>query len=282
MTFTHGTRTRFGLAAAALLLAGPVAAQTASIDTRTGAAYSTWGSVGYSAYASNYSYAYGYGQTFRAPTNGADAIQSFSFDISRYAGYTGAAAFRAYLMAWDEATSRVTGGFLWQSDLQQGPTTTLAYDNTTGSYTGWETRSFNTGGITLNAGQTYVAFLSSAGDLGASGTNGDFWTSLRAVYNSGYDANGYYTHSGSSYTDGSLVEFLQYSPSNPLTAAELADPNVTRTWVYADPGANGCCGYDAGFTAQFGTTDMPEPASLAMLGIGLVGVARTVRRRKQA
>jgi hypothetical protein len=64
-----------------------------------------------------------------------------------------------------------------------------------------------------------------------------------------------------------------------LGSAQLQDPMLTTV----RPSLYGAT--DVAFVAQFGAppppaTDMPEPASLAMLTIGLAGVARTLRRQQ--
>jgi hypothetical protein len=290
---SNGTRTPLALAAGLLLAAAPAAAQTASIDTRTGTNMSTYNWLGHYAYSSGYSWANSGGQTFRAPTNGANSLTSFSFGIGAhndnwyYNNYNaGALSFRAYLVAWDQATSRPTGEILWQSDVQQGSTSPTIWEyNSNGHYThgGFETRTFNTGGVSLAPGQTYLAFLSSANDLTApNGTDQYYINTFQLAYTQSTRYDPYYGYSynvntGGDYTDGSAVYMYHYNAASGMTGATLADPNATYVYAYG----NGDWSYDAAFTAQFGTTDMPEPASLAMLGLGLAGVARTLRRRQR-
>jgi hypothetical protein len=275
---------RFYSVTAALLVAfalpTPSAGQTTQIDTRTGAATSRQNAVGHYSYGAPFGDAdvTGWGQTFRAP-GGAGVLDAFSFFLNDFGGGANpdALRLRGYVVAWDAAASRPTGEILWRSAAVAGSMQPSRV-GTTLSFAGMR---FDVGGLALAADRLYLAFVTSAGELDAESEEGSYQNGLQYVYNYS-SATGY---RGGSYTAGNLVR-LTWTGREPgaLDADGLAGAQVTS---YDGRRANDM---DAAFTATFEapplvppsggtTTDMPAPASLALVALGLAGVRSRTRRR---
>jgi hypothetical protein len=275
---TRRPTTRFYcvIAGLALLTVLPAGAhgQTAQIDTRTGAATSKQVAIGHYAYGPEFGDAdvIGFGQTFRVPS-AANALGNFSFFLNNYGASANPSALtlRAYLIAWDASNGRPTGEIVWRSEARSGSTA----PNKVGTALSFSAFGFDAGGLSLDAGKHYLAFLTSAADVGAEAEEGSYYNGLQYVYN--YSAaTGY---KGGSYTDGNYVRLAWsgLAPTDELTAADLLQAGITS---YDGRRANDM---DAAFTADFASAplpfDMPEPTSAAMLLIGLAGVRRMTRRR---
>lgn len=99
-----------------------------------------------------------YGQTFVAPA-GDTVLDRFSFRMIRGGVDTATIAYRAFVYEWD--VDRAVGSSVWQSPAQQQ--VTLASDD----YMNPDEVEAHTGGVALEAGQTYVAFLSTSLDYEA-------------------------------------------------------------------------------------------------------------------
>lgn len=147
----------------------------------------------------------------------------------------------ARLMRWLPGTQRLTGPTLFQSAVG----TTVA--NTSSTFV-----TFHVGGIALDPTATYIFFLSVAGDDGMTAPGSDIY-------------------SPSPYTAGSTY----------TTGVGMFD-GVDTSAQWNEPFSN-LGGLDLAFTAQFtpDATVTPEPATLALLGTGLAGMAGARRRRRR-
>jgi len=125
-----------------------------------------------------------------------------------------------------------------------------------GGLNGFETITINTGGLMLNTGQVYVAFLSALGLFDSATGIG----SMAAISSFPNDA----------YSGG---RFVYLNNDN--------DPSVwtTARWN-ALPGSNWDLSFRMGFSEVVSEV-VPAPATLALFGLGLAGLG-FARRRKAA
>lgn len=183
-----------------------------------------------------------YGQTFTV--NGPDnVLESFSFQIWKT---TSPIPFAAYVAEWSGGRQgQVAGPLLYNSGLQ-------SFSNT-GS--GFQQVSFNTGGIHLNTGSKYVAFLSTSGFQSGQ---------PESVTSFGVDYQEFFGESDV-YAGG---EFVFYNAGDDLNRV------LNSNWGTYFPA-------DAAFQANLtGATPVPTPALLpGLIGLGL-GVLR--KRKTQA
>ncbi|MBH8565525.1 hypothetical protein I8748_25680 [Nostoc sp. CENA67] len=213
--------------------------QAATIDTT-----SSWNGV-------NYIWPFGefntgtYGQTFTVPETD-NVITSFTFFLDEYDGLD-VVDFAAYLAKWDG--TKATGSILYESKAQ-------SIDNVPG----FQEFTFNTGEISLNPGEQYVAFLSASNFFdGEEGTG-------KLGYIAGIDD--IYSGAGDVYSGGSFVFLNNGSDFSLLTTTPW------ETFVGLGLG-------DTAFKVTFQSpTPVPEPLSLG--GVTVAGLLGMWLTKKQA
>ncbi|HEY7171611.1 MAG TPA: PEP-CTERM sorting domain-containing protein [Vicinamibacterales bacterium] len=166
------------------------------------------------------------GQTFIAPAARLDSFTFYLFhDID-----TGPARFRGYVTAWDG--EKATGPLLYKSGERTVTTPLTAVPAT-----------FDTQGVGLIPGQSYIAFLSASG-----------------LFDGVDDFTGQFLQ-GDSYAGGGA----------------FALPNGNDfSQIFTTPWHGGLHPLDVAFRAQFAAT--PEPGTLVLFGIGFAGVAARWKR----
>jgi len=175
------------------------------------------------------------GETFTAPITGALTDFQFTLKNSTITSLYGA------VYAWDGSKPTT---MLWQSPVISGNGVGLL--------------DFAPVGLNVTQGQTYVAFLSTYGIAGNSGT---------ASFGSCLSFSGC-NNVNSNPNLGTLVWSTIYSDTVPLPT-----PGQTQTaWSSANH-------FDATFSATF-TSAVPEPSTWAMLILGFAGVGFLAYRRK--
>lgn len=168
-----------------------------------------------------------YGQLFNA---GGSALNSFSLFLGdRFSG-SGTLDFRGYIGTWDGTK---VGSVLYTSDTQtHGDGGLVEY-------------MFGTGGLGVNAGDTYVAFLSIS-ELAAQAQ------STFRMPNANDDIAGQFVFLNNGTDFGALT---------------------TDSWSSRAS--------DVFFKADFGAAAVPEPATWAFMIFGFGAVGASMRRRKQ-
>jgi hypothetical protein len=184
-----------------------------------------------------------FGQTFTVPTVPDTRLQSFSFWLAGNTDF----AFRAFLMAWDDASFRATGPILFES----GDRTTVS-----GPVLPPDRFDFDAGGLTLTAGAMYVAFVTPYSSP----------TPTTSQAGSGFMFS-------STYSGGMFVQAFPRQDLAPLDA-QL----VSSSWT----GNLFNSGSDLAFAATFGAAVVPEPSTVIFVATGLAAIAAFARRRRPA
>jgi hypothetical protein len=166
-----------------------------------------------------------YGQTFTVSI-GNTILNSFSFYLNDgHSGDPDPINFVAYVMAWDG--SKATGSILYESAPQ-----------TTAGAAGFELFSFNTGGLALNGGQQYIAFLSTSTQFDGQDDRGSM-----ATVNDAYAGGGfYYFNNGSDFgllttsawngqfNNRDTVGVFQFKANSPPTGLDPSTPTLAGSY----------------------------------------------------
>lgn len=243
---------RWMLALCCSIAATPAVAQT-TIEVRPGFVdYNSFGTLG---------------QTFTVPWQ-APVLSEFSFHLSPYYTLPGpdyayyalnAPIFRLYVMGWDQALFAPVGDALFRSAARTGLTVA----------DGSRPITFSTGSLELDPGAMYVAFLTTRDDPQPPPECVD-------------------SRCHRSLNRMAMSYFNPGIPGSPYAGGEMVGSDF---WIEAGGGTQGGDRWipvstmggppDAAFSATFETTAAPEPASMALLGTGLAGLAGAARRRRR-
>jgi PEP-CTERM motif len=183
-----------------------------------------------------------YGQTFVSPTD--NVLNDFTFFILGDPGIH--LQMTAMVFNWT-GPLQGNGGMATGPALFQSASFGLDTDGT------FQTVTTTTGGVTLTPGSNYVALLTVSDPVDYSQTTGTVdWGFLP-----------FFTHGANNGGGG----FVFFNNENNFGALN------TQTWdTFSDFG-------DAAWTAHFSGRSVPEPSSLALIGLGGLVAFRTLRRK---
>jgi hypothetical protein len=193
-----------------------------------------------------------FGQSFTLAAGAPTRLDAFQFWLRNNDVAPLSTPYYAYVFAWDPATRRTGDTYLFRSAAQTypGAATPTAF-------------SFVTGGLNLTAGQSYLAVLSSV-EFPSAPTG----LSPGLVVSTAWPNDGY----------AGGAAFVRNGPAglSTLTGAAWTTAGGVTT--------GGDLAFRATFSAADGVTPppstVPEPATLALTGGGLLGVAALARRRR--
>jgi hypothetical protein len=172
-----------------------------------------------------------YGETITAPAD--NVLTSFSFEMKLPTDTT----FRGYVYGWS-------------GTMATGPELFASASAKTAGAGSFQEITFDTGGIALTPGASYVLFASTTG---LDGAGQGIWGE---------------TQGKDTYTGGEFV-FINNANTDELTKSQWTTGHLGR-------------GADLAFEATFASrsSSVPEPASLALVGVAMAGVIALRRRRK--
>lgn len=182
-----------------------------------------------------------YGQTFVAPDT-VTQLDSWTFYLTGVEDFK-PVNFGFYLMAWDGAQQRASGELLFASEF----VTTSEYD----AQSGFQAFDFDTGGLALNAGKDYIAFIS---------------TSLSSTHLSGSAARVANLGAEDGYADGGF--FWLNNGSRP------------ERWTNVSWSSRPSHLGDLVFTARFSSAQVSEPGIVGLFLLGIFALFRARRSTK--
>lgn len=212
-----------------VLLALPVLALTAFGDSYNNYTGNNdyWFPLGYPNTAT-------YGETFTAPTDGATDLTSFSFFLGDSVT-SGDILLNGYIATW---TGSNAGTLLYTSSN---------YDF---ANTGPAEITFNTGGLDLTSGGSYVMFLSISQNYGSSGGQAYISSGTATIPGGGFA----YANNGGNFSS--------------LFTGSWDASGLSPNWAI-----------DAEFSSPSG---VPEPGTFPLLGAGLLAIGTGIRRSRRA